>query len=409
MNKDYRKVQNTVRTLKSILFEGDLGTERLIHTGDEFSVVGDDCQSDKASNNSDYQEPGEFSHIESDRLITKTKSVNSMPELTNCDETFYNGMEDAETKSFLSFSGEKYEVLTNTEMFFPDSDKSDLFGNVKCWNLLQRCACVSEKKPPCNAKTWRPVFVKLEESTLKFHAEDFESSPPFKTIHLTWFYSIQGIKTKLIHNEFLFTAVLVNALRTTRTRLAKTRNLSKVVKLGCANYTVLLDFVDTIRKCVASFPAFRPAGIFYKTEKMLVHVKDVYEVIQQEKHNVTLKQVEVMMKAKVSARLECGVHVKHSECFSKTPVVDDISFHKCVKSRSINNQILTARFLPLDNCWFQIMSWSGCCPKPTPLRCEVTVATGGDSSVQIHARLFTGSTRLEVKSASNITLRLVWS
>jgi hypothetical protein len=410
-----------MRTLKSIIFEDDLGTERLIHNEDEFSDPEGDNQSDRASNYSDCREASEFSlHIESDQSIAKTESLNSMPELGG-------GSENTEAKSFQSFVDEKYEVLTNPEMFLPD--KNNPF--MKCWSLLLRCSRVSGMKLPHNGKIWRPVLVKLEESTLKFHAEDFESSPPIKTINLTWFYSfsVPGIKTKLIQSEFVFTTVLVNALHGTRGRLAKIRSWSSGVKLGCANYTVILDFIETIQKCISTFPAFRPAGIFYETEKVLLNVQDMYEVVQekktnvtevaqqgkynvaqvvqQEKHNVLLKQVQVMLKAKVSASPECSVHVKHRERFSKKPAIDDVSFHKCVKSRSLNNQTVTARFLPLDDCWFQLMSWKDCCSKPAPLRCEVTVTVSGYSSVQIQARIFTGSTHLEVKSASDITLRLV--
>ena len=388
-------------SLKSILFEEDFGRGRLIQN----EVLGpeDDSPNDRASNYSGYQELDGFSHIESNQTI-KAESFNSMPELANCEETAFG----SQFKSLLSLAGDNYEVLSNPEIFCPDSDHCS--GNMKRWSLLLRCLPLSGQKLSHNGKIWRPVLVKLEENTLNFHAEGFESSPPFKVINLTWFYSFsgQGIKAKLLHNEFLFTTVLVNSLLSTRGLLAESR--SNFVKLASANYTVLLDFIDTVKRCVASFPAFRPAGISYKTEKVLINVKDIYEVTQQEKtRNVSSKQVAVMLKAKISASPECSVHVKHEEDFSKKPAIDDVSFHKCVNSRLLNNQTVVARFVPLDNCWFQIMSWNACCSKPTPLRCEVTVTMSGNSSVELHARLFTGSTRLDVKSANNIALRLVYS
>ena len=385
-----------MRSLKSILFEEDFGRGRLIQN--EVPVPEDDSPNDRGSNYSDYQELDGFSQIEGNETLAKTKSFNSMPELANCEETALG----SQFKSFLSLAGEKYEVLSNPEIFFPDNCSS----NMRRWSLLLRCLPLSGQKLLHNGKIWRPVLVKLEENTLKFHAEGFESSPPFKVINLTWFYSFsgQGIKAKLLHNEFLFTTVLVNSLLTIRERFAKSR--SNFVQLGSANYTVLLDFIDTVKRCVASFPAFRPAGISYKTEKVVINIKDIYEVTQQEKtRNVSSKQVEIVLKAKISASPECSVHVKHAEDFSRKPALDDVSFHKCVNSRLLNNQTVIARFLPLDNCWFQIMSWNGCCSKPTPLRCEVTVTIFGNSSVEIHAQLFTGSTRLDVKSANNITLR----
>jgi hypothetical protein len=406
-----------MRTLKSILFEDDLDTGRLIQFEDEVLGTEDERPAnDRASSYSDYQEPDGFFQTESDQTIAETESFNLVAE----NETSFDGQGNIQAKSFVSFASEKYEVLSeNPEMFFPDTDKN---GDMKRWSLLLRCSLSSGQTLQHHDKIWRPVSVKLEESTLKFHAKDFESSPPFKVINLTWYYSSSapGIKVKLFHKEFLFTTVLVNAFLSTHGRLTKTRSRSNEVKLGCANYTVLADFVNTVQKCVASFPAFRPAGISYRSEKVTLRVKDTYHVVQQEKYNVTevdqeephnlsSKQVEIMLKAKVSASQECSIHVKHSGSFSKKPAIDDVGFHKCVNSRSLNNQTTIARFLPLDNCWFQVMAWSGRCSKPTPLRCEVTVTIYGDSSVQIHACLFTGSTRLEVKSANNITLRLVCS
>ena len=385
-------------SLKSVLFEEHFGRGRLIEN--EVSGPEDDSPNDRASNYSDYQELDEFSHIESNQTLAKTESFNSMPELANCKETAFG----SQFKSLLSLADDKYEVLPNPEFFSPDPDNCS--GNIKRWSLLLRCLPLSRQKLSHNGKIWRPVLIKLEESTLKFHAEGFESSPPFKVINLSWFYSFsgQGIKAKLLHNEFLFTTVLVNSLLSMRGRFAKSR--SNFLKLGSASYTVLLDFIDTVKKCVASFPAFRPAGISYKTEKVLINIKDIYEVTQQERNRyVSSKHVEIVLKAKISASPECSVRVKHAEDFSKKPDLDDVSFHKCVNSRLLNNQTVIARFLPLDNCWFQIMSWNGCCSKPTPLRCEVTVTMFGNSSIELHARLFTGSTRLDVKSASNITLR----
>ena len=393
--------------------ESDFDKGKLIHAEDEHLSLEVETECDGASNYSDYQENSDFHCFETGRLIAKTGSLNSMLNLGNCDESTSGKFENAKSKSLHSILGENYTVLKEQEIFSSTSRINDAFSKyMKCWSLFLRCG---RGKLSQNGKIWRSVFVKLEESTLKFHAEGFESSPPFKVIHLSWFHSFQipGIQTKIIHGKFLFTAILTDALDTTRGLLAKTRSWSKGAEVACANYNALLDFIDTVEYCVSCFPAFRPAGIVYKTESVSVRVQNVYEVLQnenigcQEKLSASSKQVQIMLKAKVTASPECGIHVKQTGSFSNELAKNDITFHKCVKTSSLNSRTVTACFSPLDNCWFKLMSWKSFCSKPTPLRCQVTVTVGGYGSVQICARIFTGSTRLEVTSASDIILRFV--
>ena len=408
-----------MRTLKS-LSEANFDKETLVHNEDtqdeeEFSSLETNEQNYRASNYTEYQEYHEHSDHEKTQLISKTESLNSMFKHRKSNENDCSELEKNKIKNFQSTSGQKYEALKDPEMLL-DFDNIADSSDRKCWSLLLRCGRVTGIM--LTGKTWRPVFVTLEGNTLKFHAEGFESSPPFKVIDLSWFFSfrIPGLKEELSHHEFLFTLLLCNSLPTSRGPLAKSR---KGVLIGCANYAVLLDFMETVQECISGFPAFRSAGISYKMEKVLVHVLDTYEVIQQSKHNVdvtqqekqsiTLKQVKIMMKAKVSASPECKFQLRYVEGFSKMPASDDVSVHKCVKSLSSNNEIMTARFIPLDNCWFQLVTWKSSCVKPAPLHCEIIVAMSGHNSVKITAHIFTGSTHSEVKSASDIMLRLVAS
>lgn len=403
-----------MKTLKSIVnvVEENLDTERLTHSEDEgkFSAaeVKKDKQSHRESYYDDYRQPFGLSQNKNGQLIAKTESRISISEY--------------------SLVSGKQKLLSNAEAFLPDKKAafSDA-SNSKCWNLHLRCPRVSGI-----GKVWRPVFVELKGSTITLHAEDFQSSPPFQIINLTWFYSFSKpeIKAKLINNEFLFTCLLVNTFRTTPTRVRHAETRPRGVKLGCANYSVLLNFIETVRKFIDSFPAFRAAGIFYKAEMVIVKVRDTFEIVERERYaivditqqerqalsqiaqpekeyNVSSKQVEIMLRAKVTASPECSMYVKHTEMFSKQPAIDEVRFHKCVKSCLQNNQTTTVRFVPLDNCWFQLMSWKGACSKPAPLRCEVTVSVCAKRCVQIQARLFTSSTRVEVTSARDITIRLI--
>ena len=399
-----------MRTLKSTA-ESDFDTAKLIHREDERFGLEDDTYCDEASNYSEYQENGDFSPFQTDRFKTRTESLNSMPDFESRDKSNKNA---TKTKSLHSILGDNYEILKEPKIFLSASRVNGASSNMKSWRLLVPCgrAMLSQ-----NVKTWRPVVVKLEESTLKFHAEDFESSPPFKAIHLSWFHSflIPIIRTKMLHDKFLFTALLDDALHTTRGRLAKTRSWSKGVEVASANYKALLDFIETVQNCVSRFPAFRPAGISYRTENLSVRVQNVYEVLQHENCNVgcdeklsvSAKQVQIMLKAKVSATPDCCIHIERTGSFSKELAMDHVAFHKCVKTSSLNSRTVTASFSPLDNCWFQLMSWKTSCSKPTPLRCEMMVTTRGYGSVQICARIFTGSTRLDVTSAIDIIVRFV--
>ncbi|XP_028402939.1 stonin-2-like [Dendronephthya gigantea] len=321
------------------------------------------------------------------------------------------------TDNYELFMDKEPEItFKSQEVLLPHDSDKDLFHNRKCWRILFciRVASGNKLRPSVN-KVWKPVFLVLEENSLKFHAQDFESSPPFKIISLTWFYSFRvPMKTQLNEDGFLFTTVLINSLHSRRSAIKRFRGFWKKVKIGCANYNTLLDLVETVQKCVASFPAFRPAGIFHKTEKMLVRVEDFHEVTQPEKHSVskainqerhTEKRVRIMLNVLVSASPDCFVEVKRTESFSRRITTDDICFHKCVKSRSLNEKRVVAWFSPLDDCWFELMSWKAFCTKPCPLRCEVTIAVCDSCSVAILARVFTSSTRLELTTASNITLR----
>ena len=398
-----------MRTLKCTA-ESDFDTAKLIQKEDGRFGLEDDPYCDEASNYSEYQENGDFSPLQTGRFIAKTESLNSMPDFENSDKS---NKDTTKTKSLHSILGDNYEILKEPKILSA-SRINDASSNMKSWSLLAPCgrAMLSQ-----NVKSWRPVVVKLEESTLKFHAEDFESSPPFKAIHLSWFHSflIPMIRTKMRHDKFLFTALLDDALHATRGRLAKTRSWSKGVEVASANYKALLDFIETVQNCVSRFPAFRPAGIFYKTENLSVRVENVYEVLQHENRNVgceekpsvSAKLVQIMLKAKVSATPDCCIHIERTGSFSKELAMDHAAFHRCVKTSSVNSRTVTASFSPLDNCWFQLMSWKTSCSKPTPLRCEVTVTACGYGSVQICARIFTGSTRLDVTSASDIILRFV--
>ena len=325
-------------------------------------------------------------------------------------------LDDKETNDYQSLMDEEPEMIfKHQEVPLPYGSDKDLFHNRKSWRIFLRARISSRNNLRPSSSVWRPVFVVLEEGNLKFHAQDFESSPPFEIISLTWFYSFRvPIKTQLIQSGFLFTTVLINALNSERRRVTKFRGFCKRVKIGCANYNTLLGLVEAVHKCVASLPAFRPAGICYKTEKMLIRVEDVHEGTQQKESNVTqainlekltVKRVRIMLNALVSASPGCLIEVRRTESFSKRVTTDDVSFHKCVKSRFVNEQRVFAWFSPLDNCWFELMSWKAFCTKRSPLRCEVTIAVCDSGAVEILAHVFTSSTRLELISANNITLR----
>lgn len=277
------------------------------------------------------------------------------------------------------------------------------------WRVLLRCHHSSRK---VKGKIWRPIVVKLEEASLNFHAQGFESSPPFKVISLTWFHIFRAPKYQEssagCHRNVL-TTVLLNTFQGSRQKWksltcpiwGKTAG-QKVAKIGCADHKVLLDFIETVQRCIFSFPGFRQRGIHYKKNRVFVDVQEVYE--QREGKEVANSEAYIKVITRVSGSPECRIILNR---FAGQTDLREIGFHSCVKAVKGSRRLgepLTATFVPLDNCWFQLVHLKSFTSRPPPLRCQVTVVVRGTNWIELRAQIFP-TTRLDAASASNIVLR----
>lgn len=292
----------------------------------------------------------------------------------------------------------------------------DLSNCSRSWNILLRSRRSSSRKVKRRGKTWRPVVVKLEGASLKFHSAG-ESFPPFQVVSLLWSHEFRAPKYQDQH-RLLITTLFNNLCGSSPKRIFKKRlggktNGLKVAKIGCTNRKVLHDLIGTVQRCIFGFPGFRQRGIQYRKDRMFVDVKGVYEGVQN-RRDYEIKasnHVHVKVKAMVSGSPKCCMALNKHSSFDGQQETEapEVSFHKCVQERSLRSPVAVT-FVPLDNCWFELIHFKSFKHKPAPLRCEVSLVVHDSNRFELRAKIFatTSTTRADaaaVSHASNVTLQ----
>ena len=255
-----------------------------------------------------------------------------------------------------------------------ECDDIDLSNCDRPWNVLLRIHR-SSRKVKERRKYWRPVVVKLEEASLKFHADDFESFPPFHVEPLLWShgFTVPNYKDSTGGYRRLLTSTLFNSSRGTTSHGNTSRGTTskrvfatcpsmrkkaglKVAKIGCTNHKALRDLIDTVQRCIFSFPGFRQRGIRYRKDRIFGAAK--------------------------------------------------ISFHKCVQEKK-QLRPLVVTFVPLDNCWFEVIQMQSVSCKPPVLRCQVSLVVHVSTQIELRVQLFatTSEALPEAAPLKNVVLR----
>ena len=292
----------------------------------------------------------------------------------------------------------------------------DLSNCDRPWNVLLRIHRSSRKMKE-RRKYWRPVVVKLEEASLKFHANDFESFPPFQVVPLLWShgFTVPNYKGTTGSHRRLLTCTLFNTTRGTTSKrvfatcpsMRKKAGL-KVAKIGCTNHRALRDLVDTVQRCIFSFPGFRQRGIRYGKDRFFVDVQDVYEGVQNGRDGEikAVTHVHVKVKALVSGSPKCSISLNNSSGFGEQEAeTAKISFHKCVQEKKQLSPLVVT-FVPLDNCWFEVIQMQSVSYKPPVLRCQVSLIVHVSTQIELRAQLFATTSALpEAAPLKNVILR----
>lgn len=299
-----------------------------------------------------------------------------------------------------------------------ECDDIDLSNCDRPWNVLLRIHR-SSRKVKERRKYWRPVVVKLEEASLKFHADDFESFPPFHVEPLLWShgFTVPNYKDSTGGYRRLLTSTLFNSTRGTTTlkrvfttcpSMRKKAGL-KVAKIGCTNHKALRDLIDTVQRCIFSFPGFRQRGIRYRKDRIFVDVQEVYEGVQNERESEikAVTHVHVKVKALVSGSPKCSLSLNNSSSFGEQEAgAAKISFHKCVQEKK-QLRPLVVTFVPLDNCWFEVIQMQSVSCKPPVLRCQVSLVVHVSTQIELRVQLFatTSEALPEAAPLKNVVLR----
>lgn len=390
-----------MRKIVSLIFGSHSDTRRLTRFESDSSVAKLKEENDCASESLEkiFVDDPEFTTEESD--ITLAEQSATKTSLLNHGQEIYNEALDHSSAS-------EYFNINYGGIYIEKATPASNVENA-AWCVLLRSRCSNLKG---RGKFWRPILIKLEEASLKFHAQGFETSSPFKVIPLLWSYAFNTPKYRgsFGENTVLVTSLLNTSLGSSQHRrflkypILSEKSRLRVAKVGCVDRKVLLDFMETVQRCVSSFPGFRQRGIRYRKDRVFVDIQDVYEVVQMRrgKEIKATCEVRVKVKALVSGSPECRIILNSSGSFDRK-----ISFHKCVLGKDLRNPVVVT-FIPLDNCWFQLINLKSITHKPPPLRCEVTVTVRNGNWFELQAQIFhtmPGPASLDAAPVRNINLR----
>ena len=76
----------------------------------------------------------------------------------------------------------------------------------------------------------------------------------------------------------------------------------------------------------------------------------------------------------------------------------------CARKKKLNPLVVT--FVPLDNCWFEVIQMTSINYKPPLLRCQVSLIVHVSTQIELRAQLFATTSALpDAATVKNVILR----
>lgn len=275
------------------------------------------------------------------------------------------------------------------------------------WSMLLR---FPDKKRKIGSRTWKPVVVKLEGTTLQIF-EEYELSAPFREIPLQAYFVMTTPKLQLFEHGAKVHTVKLEYVKYTEGRSLRHRKAvehiaqgTPIIKIATPSHTVMRELLQSFNNALRHLPAYRDRGITYHNDEVFVDVDDITCVLLSGDGTILRKNAKVMIKLRAfltgdpecqlvlndmvvrereEARLRGELKPQRVHHWVKLRQCD---FHKCVDVTSFeqNHSIM---FHPLDACTFELMRFPVDHKKPLPLLVKAKLNIHSEQRVELKAEI----------------------
>lgn len=275
------------------------------------------------------------------------------------------------------------------------------------WSMLLR---FPDKKRKIGSRTWKPVVVKLEGTTLQIF-EEYELSAPFREIPLQAYFVMTTPKLQFFEHGAKVHTVKLEYVKYTEGRSLRHRKAvehiaqgTPIIKIATPSHTVMRELLQSFNNALRHLPAYRDRGITYHNDEVFVDVDDITCVLLSGDGTILHKNAKVIIKLRAfltgdpecqlvlndmvvrereEARLRGELKPQRVHHWVKLQQCD---FHKCVDVTSFE-QSHSIMFHPLDACTFELMRFPVDHKKPLPLLVKARLNIHSEQRVELKAEI----------------------
>lgn len=333
--------------------------------------------------------------INGEQTTSNTTSVLSSVNRSN------QGEDQVDTQLPISDSGE-HLTLENGKLII--EEKQLINGS---WSMLLR---FPDKKRKIGSRSWKPVVVKLEGTTLQIF-EEYELSAPFREIPLQAYFVMTTPKLQLFEHGAKVHTVKLEYVKYTEGRSLRHRKTvehiaqgTPIIKIATPSHTVMRELLQSFNNALRHLPAYRDRGITYHNDEVFVDVDDITCVLLSGDGTILRKNAKVMIKLRafLTGDPECQLVLNDMVVREREEArlrgelkpqrvhhwvrLQQCDFHKCVDLTSFE-QSHSIMFHPLDACTFELMRFPVDHKKPLPLLVKAKLNIHSEQRVELKAEI----------------------